>query len=103
MASRTQWYFALVAQPGPQQKSITVNLREESGRDLVRQLAAQCDVLVENFRPGTLEKWGLAPATLKTDNEQLIIARISGYGQTVLTLHVRVSPPFVKVLVGFVT
>lgn len=72
------WWHSL----GRNKKSITVNLREESGRDLVRQLAAQCDVLVENFRPGTLEKWGLAPATLKTDNEQLIIARISGYGQT---------------------
>ena len=72
------WWHSL----GRNKKSITVNLREESGRDLVRQLAAQCDVLVENFRPGTLEKWGLAPETLKTDNEQLIIARISGYGQT---------------------
>ena len=72
------WWHSL----GRNKKSITVNLREESGRDLVRQLATQCDVLVENFRPGTLEKWGLAPETLKTDNEQLIIARISGYGQT---------------------
>jgi crotonobetainyl-CoA:carnitine CoA-transferase CaiB-like acyl-CoA transferase len=72
------WWHSL----GRNKKSITVNLREERGRDIVRGLASQCDVLIENFRPGTLERWGLAPATLKAANEKLIVARISGYGQT---------------------
>lgn len=63
-------------------KSVTLDLRSEEGRDLVRQLALHSDVLVENFRPGTLEKWGLAPDDLRRDNPKLICARISGYGQT---------------------
>ena len=67
---------------GRGKKSVTINLREAAGQDLVRRLAADADVLVENFRPGTLEKWGLAPADLHTVNPRLIITRVSGYGQT---------------------
>lgn len=63
-------------------KCITVNLREEQGRQIARDLAARSDVLIENFRPGTLERWGMAPETLKERNKGLIVARISGYGQT---------------------
>jgi crotonobetainyl-CoA:carnitine CoA-transferase CaiB-like acyl-CoA transferase len=63
-------------------RSVTVNLREEKGRQLVRELADGFDVLVENFRPGTMEKWGLGPEDLKQTNPSLIYARISGYGQT---------------------
>ncbi len=62
-------------------KSVTIDLRNEDGQRLVRELAAKCDVLVENFRPGVLESWDLAPATLREDNPGLVIARISGYGQ----------------------
>ncbi|MEX2480431.1 MAG: CaiB/BaiF CoA-transferase family protein [Gammaproteobacteria bacterium] len=63
-------------------KCVTLDLREERGRGLLRELAARADVFIENFRPGTMEKWGLAPETFKADNPGLIYARISGYGQT---------------------
>ena len=63
-------------------RSVTINLREEKGRQLVRELADGFDVLVENFRPGTMEKWGLGPEDLKKTNPSLVYARISGYGQT---------------------
>ena len=63
-------------------KSVTINLREPAGRELVRRLAAGADVLLENFRPGTLEKWGLAPEVLHAANPRLIVTRVSGYGQT---------------------
>lgn len=67
---------------GRNKKCVTVNLREEKGRQLVRRLAKSCDVLIENFRPGTLERWGLGPEALQGDNPELIMARVSGYGQT---------------------
>jgi crotonobetainyl-CoA:carnitine CoA-transferase CaiB-like acyl-CoA transferase len=63
-------------------KSVSINLRVEAGQDLARRLIATADILVENFKPGTLEKWGLAPETLHEVNPRLIIARMSGYGQT---------------------
>lgn len=63
-------------------KLITLDVRRPAGRELCLQLLAECDVLVENFRPGTLEKWGLGPDRLHEANPGLIIARISGYGQT---------------------
>jgi len=63
-------------------KSVTLDLGTPRGREIARQLAAKCDVLIENFRPGTLEKWGMGPAELKTLNAELIVARVSGYGQT---------------------
>jgi len=63
-------------------RSVTVNLREPDGQELARQLIAEADVLVENFRPGTLEKWGLGPEELRAANPRLIVARVSGYGQT---------------------
>lgn len=62
-------------------RSVTANLRVPEGQDLVRQLIARADVLVENFKPGTLEKWGLGPDDLRKDNPGLIVARMSGYGQ----------------------
>ncbi len=67
---------------GRNKKCITVDLRQEQGRALVRRLAARCDVLIENFRPGTMERWGLGPEELQTANPELICARVSGYGQT---------------------
>ena len=62
-------------------KCITLNLKEERGRELLRQLAAKCDVIVENFRPGTLEKWGLGYDELKRLNPGAVLVRISAYGQ----------------------
>jgi crotonobetainyl-CoA:carnitine CoA-transferase CaiB-like acyl-CoA transferase len=63
-------------------RSVSINLRIPAGQALVRKLIATADVLVENFKPGTLEKWGLGPDVLHADNPGLIIARMSGYGQT---------------------
>jgi succinyl-CoA---D-citramalate CoA-transferase len=63
-------------------KCCTLNLREERGQALLLRLAEQSDVLVENFRPGTLERWNLAPERLWEANPRLVIARVSGYGQT---------------------
>ena len=71
------WWRSL----GRNKKCITADLRSEQGCDLVRKLAAKCDVLVENFRPGVMEKWGLGPGDLWADNPRLVYARISGYGQ----------------------
>jgi crotonobetainyl-CoA:carnitine CoA-transferase CaiB-like acyl-CoA transferase len=62
-------------------KCVTLDLKSERGRDLLRQLAAKCDIVVENFRPGTLEKWGLGYEDLKKLNPGAILVRISAYGQ----------------------
>jgi len=62
-------------------RSVTINLREKDGQDLARRLIATADVVIENFRPGTLEKWGMAPEVLMADNPRLIVVRVSGYGQ----------------------
>ena len=62
-------------------RSVTINLREKDGQDLARRLIATADVVIENFRPGTLEKWGMAPEDLMADNPRLIVVRVSGYGQ----------------------
>lgn len=63
-------------------RSVSINLRVPEGQDLVRRLAADADILIENFKPGTCEKWGLGPAALHAINPRLIIVRVSGYGQT---------------------
>jgi formyl-CoA transferase len=63
-------------------KSITANLRDERGQDLVRRLVAESDVLVENFRPGTLERWGLGYDELSAVNPGLVMVRVTGYGQS---------------------
>ena len=72
------WWHSLARN----KKSVTLDLRTDEGRSLARRLALESDVLVENFRPGTLEKWGLGPDELRQENPKLICARISGYGQT---------------------
>ena len=74
----SHWYRSL----GRNKKSVTIDLKTERGRELVRELLKGADVVVENFRPGVMEKWGLGPEALKPDNPGLIYARISGYGQT---------------------
>ena len=63
-------------------KSIVLDLKTERGRGIVLDLVRHCDVLLENFRPGTLEKWGLGPEVLDGVNPGLVITRISGFGQT---------------------
>ncbi|WP_174184526.1 CaiB/BaiF CoA transferase family protein [Nocardia barduliensis] len=63
-------------------KSITLDLRTDAGRRVVLDLVRRCDVLLENFRPGMLEKWGLGPEVLNEANPELVITRISAYGQT---------------------
>jgi crotonobetainyl-CoA:carnitine CoA-transferase CaiB-like acyl-CoA transferase len=63
-------------------KSITLNLREPRGQALLKQLASKSDFLLENFRPGTLEKWQLGYDVLSALNPGLILIRVSGYGQT---------------------
>ncbi|MCC5794830.1 MAG: CoA transferase [Chromatiales bacterium] len=63
-------------------KCITANLRTEEGRALVRQLAEKSDIIIENFKPGTMEKWGLGPEDMHRKNPGLIYGRISGYGQS---------------------
>jgi crotonobetainyl-CoA:carnitine CoA-transferase CaiB-like acyl-CoA transferase len=72
------WWHSL----GRNKKSVTLDLRKPRGREIARQLALKSDVIVENFRPGTLEKWGMGPAELWQENPRLIYGRISGYGQT---------------------
>lgn len=62
--------------------SVAVDLRAAEGQQTARDLIAQADILIENFRPGTLEKWGLAPADLMEANPRLIVVRVSGYGQS---------------------
>jgi crotonobetainyl-CoA:carnitine CoA-transferase CaiB-like acyl-CoA transferase len=71
------WWRSL----GRNKKCITVDLKNARGQEMVRRLAERSDVLIENFSPGVLERWGLAPGVLKAANPRLVIARISGYGQ----------------------
>src|SRR5690349_2146697 len=63
-------------------KAVTLNLREADGRGLFLDLVERSDIIVENFRPGTLEKWGLGYDALKARNKGIILVRVSGYGQT---------------------
>ncbi|KAG8220472.1 CoA-transferase family III domain-containing protein [Butyriboletus roseoflavus] len=72
------WFRSL----GRNKKSVAIDLRQDEGRALVKRLAAKSDVILENFKPGTLEKWGLGPLALHPLNPSLIFTRVSGYGQT---------------------
>jgi formyl-CoA transferase len=67
---------------GRNKKAITLDLRQAEGQQVLKDLAAKSDFLVENFRPGTLEKWGLGWEQLSAVNPRLIMVRVSGYGQT---------------------
>lgn len=67
---------------GRNKKSVTLDLRTPEGQDAARRLIAKADVVVENFRPGALEKWGLGYDDLAKDHPELILARVSGFGQT---------------------
>lgn len=67
---------------GRNKKPITLNLSHPKGQELAKRLCADADVLIENFRPGTLERWGLGPDVLEDVNPRLVVLRISGFGQT---------------------
>ena len=75
----TSYWWASLAR---NKKCITLDLSKDEGIEIFKKLANQCDVLVENFKPGTMEKWGIDPLSMEKTNEKLIYARISGYGQT---------------------
>ena len=66
---------------GRNKRTVTLDLKHPSGAATMRRLLADADVLVENFRPGTLERWGLAPEVLLADNPRLVIARVTAFGQ----------------------
>jgi formyl-CoA transferase len=72
------WWYAQARN----KKSVAVNLRDAEGQAVARRLAASADIVVENFRPGTMEKWGLGYEALSRDNAGLVMVRLSGYGQT---------------------
>jgi crotonobetainyl-CoA:carnitine CoA-transferase CaiB-like acyl-CoA transferase len=72
------WWRSL----GRNKKCITVDLRSEAGRELARELAWKSDVVLENFKPGTMEKWKLGPDDIRARNPDVIYCRVSGYGQT---------------------
>src|SRR3954454_15771966 len=63
-------------------RSVTLNLRETEGQAIAMRLCESADVVLENFRPGTMEKWGLGPAEVHAKNPKAIYARVTGYGQT---------------------
>ena len=63
-------------------QSVTVNLKSADGQEVVRRLAKDADIVVENFRPGAMEKWGLGYEELSRENPGLVMVRLSGYGQT---------------------
>lgn len=75
----TSWWWYSI---GRNKKSVTLDLKQSAHRQIAKKLIQQADVLVENFRPGTMEKWGLGPDKFTADNPNLIYTRISGYGQT---------------------
>ncbi len=87
------WWRSL----GRNKKCITLDLKTEKGRELVAQLIDGADVLIENFRPGVMEKWGLGPERFKQSNPGLVFTRISGYGQTGPYAH---KPGFASVCEG---
>jgi crotonobetainyl-CoA:carnitine CoA-transferase CaiB-like acyl-CoA transferase len=72
------WWRSL----GRNKRAVAIDLADPRGQELVRRLAGQADVLIENFKPGTLESWGLGPETLCADNAGLVYARVSGFGQS---------------------
>ena len=74
---RSLWWPAIARN----KQSVAIDLRTDAGRRLVRDLAAHCDVIIENFKPGTLAKWGLSYAALAAANPALVLTHVSGFGQ----------------------
>ena len=77
-AGDTYWWF----NDARNKRCVTLNLKDERGAELFRRLAATADVVIENFRPGTMERWGLGFADLLAVNPRLVMLRVSAYGQT---------------------
>ncbi|MFT3866476.1 MAG: CoA transferase [Solirubrobacterales bacterium] len=75
---RSMWWSIIARN----KRSVTLDLRRPEGQEVARALVAGADVLVENFRPGTMERWGLGPEDLQALNPRLVYARVTGYGQT---------------------
>ncbi len=75
---RSLWWPAIARN----KRSVAVDMRDESGRALVRRIAAECDVVLENFKPGTLTRWGLSYDALRADNAGVVLVHVSGFGQT---------------------
>ncbi|HLH64815.1 MAG TPA: CoA transferase, partial [Solirubrobacteraceae bacterium] len=71
------WFKTL----GRGKRSVAADLRTADGAELLRRLCEGADVLIENFRPGTLERWGLGPERLRARNPGLVVARVTGFGQ----------------------
>jgi len=88
------WWYSI----GRNKKSVTLDLRSEQGRALARRLMESADVVIENFRPGVMEEWGLGPEQLRASNPALVFARISGYGQDGPNAH---KPGYASVTEGF--
>ena len=88
------WYHSL----GRNKKSVTLDLKSERGRKIAFELLCHADVVVENFRPGAMESWGLGPDAVKAQNAGIIYARISGYGQTGPFSH---KPGYASVTEGY--
>lgn len=75
---KSLWWCSL----GRNKRCVTLDLSTEEGSALLLELVDSADILFENFRPGTMEKWGVGPKTLRSENPELIVVRLSGYGQT---------------------
>jgi crotonobetainyl-CoA:carnitine CoA-transferase CaiB-like acyl-CoA transferase len=75
---RSLWWSIL----SRNKRSVTLNLRVEEGQEIARQLAERADVVLENFRPGTMERWNLGPSDIHAVNPNAVYARVTGYGQT---------------------
>lgn len=88
------WYHSL----GRNKKSVTLDLKSERGREVAFDLLCHADIVIENFRPGAMESWGLGPDTVKEKNPGIIYARISGYGQTGPFSH---KPGYASVTEGY--
>lgn len=71
------WWYSL----GRNKRSVSVDIKSEQGRALIRELVNSSDVLIENFKPGRMEKWGLGPDSFEAVNPGLVYARVSGFGQ----------------------
>jgi crotonobetainyl-CoA:carnitine CoA-transferase CaiB-like acyl-CoA transferase len=77
-ATISAWWLSMARN----KRLVTLDLRQPAGRDLALRLAARCDIVIENFRPGRLEAWDLGPERLHAANPRLVLIRISGFGQT---------------------
>ena len=82
LSTKHQGVGLMWAQENRNKKGITCDLRNPKGQEIVKELAKRSDVLVENFRPGTMERWNLGYEVLQELNPRLVMARISAYGQT---------------------